>query len=129
MRVLGRAAERRGERLLDDAVGVPERARKLPDHRVGDDHRRELTAREHVGADRDRVVDEVVANPLVDALIASAEQGDVRLARQLVGERVVERPPGRREQDRRERRRGLAVAARKAASTTSTRITIPAPPP
>src|SRR5215213_8856697 len=62
VRILGRAGERLREGLLDGALSMPERPGQLPHHRVGDDHRRELTAREHVRADRDRVVGEVLAD-------------------------------------------------------------------
>ena len=40
----------------------------------------------------------MLVHPLVEALVAAAEQRQVRLGGQLVGERVVEQPPGRREQ-------------------------------
>ena len=77
---------------------MPERARQLAHQHVGDDHRRQLAAGQHVAADRDLVVGEVLVHPLVEALVAAAEQRHVRLLGQLVGELVVEQPPGRREQ-------------------------------
>ena len=41
----------------------PERAGQLAEHGVGDHHRRQLAAREHVAADRDGSVGEVLARP------------------------------------------------------------------
>src|SRR5215204_1334207 len=49
--VLGRALQRRAEGLLDRGVRVAERARQLAQHRVGDDHRRELSPGQHVAPD------------------------------------------------------------------------------
>src|SRR5437764_3745053 len=103
VRVLGRAAERLAERLLDRALGVPERARKLADHRVADDHRRELSARQDVGPDRHDVAREVLVHPLVESLVATAEKDDFAAATQAAGEllreRVVEPPASGRERD------------------------------
>src|SRR3954454_18350851 len=63
MRILRRAPERLAERLLDGAVHVAERVRKLAYHGVADHHRRELTAREDVRADGDDVRGEVLVDP------------------------------------------------------------------
>ena len=103
-------------------------------HRVADDHRRELAAGEHVLADRHGVGGEVLDDALVEALVAPAQQRDVGLLGELVDEPVVEQPAARRQRDdaplrgagRPGRRRS---SARSAASMTSTRRTIPAPPP
>ncbi len=99
VRVLGRSAERLRERLLDHATRHGRAPRQLAHHRVGDDHRRQLTAGEHVGTDRDRIVGEVLADPVVDSLVATAQERQMRLGGELGGEPVVELPAGRREHD------------------------------
>src|SRR4029450_11929159 len=73
VRVLGGAAERLAERLLDRALGVAERAGELADDRGGDDQRRQLAAGDDEPADRDRVRDQVLAHAVVDALVAPAQ--------------------------------------------------------
>ena len=83
VRVLRRALQRRAEGLLERRLGVPERARELAQHGVEHDHRRQLAAGEHVAADRDLVGAEVVDDPLVEALVAAAQQRQRRLGRQL----------------------------------------------
>ena len=133
----GTRARRRAPALKDSStrgVGVAERARQLAQHGVADDHRRQLAAGEHVAPDRDRVGGEVLDDALVEALVAAAEQRERRLGGELVDERVVEHPAAGRQRDdaplrgagRPGRRRR---SARSAASITSTRSTIPAPPP
>ena len=77
---------------------MAERAGQLAHQHVGDDHRRQLAAGQHVAADRELVVGEVLVDAVVEALVAAAEQRHVRLGDQLVGDRVVEQRPGRREQ-------------------------------
>ena len=113
---------------------MAERARQLAQDRVAHDHRGELAAGQHVAPDRDRVAREVLDDPLVEALVAAAQQRHRGLGGQLVDERVVEHPPARGERDDaalacagRPGRRRRSRAAR--ASMTSTRSTIPAPPP
>ena len=81
VRVLGRALERRAERLLDRALLVAERAGELADHRVADDHRRQLAARQDVGPDRHDVARQVLVHALVEALVAAAQQRQRRLGR------------------------------------------------
>src|SRR5215218_5658215 len=70
VRVLGIAAQRLAEGLLDRGLRMAERTGQLAQDRVADDHRRQLAAREHVAADRDLVRAEVVDDPLVEALVA-----------------------------------------------------------
>ena len=108
------------EGLLGGRLLVAERARQLAQHGVRDHHRRELAAREHVAADRDRLGAEVLDDPLVEALVAAAQQRQRRLRGELVGERVVEQPAARG----RARSRGGA----RAASTGSRRSVRAAPP-
>jgi len=98
MGVLGHALERVAEGLLDRGVLVAEGAGQLAHEDVGDDHRRQLAAGEDVAADRELVVDKVLVDAVVEALVASAEQRQVRLGDQLVGDLVAQHRPGRREQ-------------------------------
>ena len=90
MGIFGQAIERFAVGLLDRAFGATERARKPPHQRVGDDHRRQLAPGQHVAADRHLVVGQVVMHPLVEALVAAAEQGDARLCGQFGHQAVVE---------------------------------------
>jgi hypothetical protein len=60
------------ERLRRRGREVTERARDLAHDGVDDDERGGLTAREHVIADRELLVDEV-ANTLVHALVTAAQ--------------------------------------------------------
>src|SRR5436190_1633784 len=99
VRVLGPPLQRHRERLLLRRRAVAQRAGQLAQHRVADDHRRQLPAGQHVLTDRDRVAREVLDDPLVEALVAAAQQGDVRLGRELIDEPVVEHAPGRRQRD------------------------------
>jgi hypothetical protein len=112
---------------------VAERAGQLAQHRVRHHHRRELAAGQHVAADRELLAAEVVDHPLVEALVASAQQGDGLLPRERVGERVVEQPAARGQGDHpalllevdRSTRSGRAGPPRRRRRAG----TIPAPPP
>src|SRR6266511_2294908 len=98
VRVLGVPAERRAERLLDDALRGTEGPGQLAQHGIGDDHRSQLAARQDVAPDRDRVGREMLADPLVDTLIAPAQQGQIGLGGELRGQLLVEDPARRGEQ-------------------------------
>src|SRR4051794_32469411 len=99
VRVLGIAAERRAERLLDRRLLVPQRAGLLAQHRVGDDHGRQLAAGQHVAPDRQRVRAEVLDDALIEALVPATHERDRRLGGQLVDVAVVEHAPARRQRD------------------------------
>src|SRR3954452_18385398 len=99
VRVLGVAAQRLAEGLLQRGLGVAERAGQLAQHGVHDDHRGQLAAGENEAPDGAGVRGEVLDDALVEALVAPAQQRDGRLARQLVDERVVEHAAARREGD------------------------------
>src|SRR5947209_2029019 len=99
VRVLGPAVERLAERLLAARALIAQRARQLAQHRVADDHRGQLTAREHVAADGEPVAAEMLEDALIEALVASAQQRQRGLGRELSRERVVEHAPARRERD------------------------------
>ena len=91
---------------------------QLAQHRVADHHRRQLAARQHVGADRDHVGRQVLVHPLVEALVAPAQQRQLGLRGQLVGERVVEaaaRPPPARSRAASRALGRIAAVARRAA--------------
>jgi hypothetical protein len=95
--VLEPPVERRAEGLLDRALLVPERARQLAHHGVRDDHRGRLASGEHVRADRERIVGQLLAHALVDALVAPAQQGERLQPGELLRHRIVERAPGCRQ--------------------------------
>src|SRR5690606_7607930 len=75
-RVLRVLQQPRPERLLLGGVLVAHHPRHEPRHGLDHHERRHLPAGEHVVADRQLVVDEVGVHPLVDALVAPAEQGE-----------------------------------------------------
>ena len=108
VRVLGHPLQHLAERLLDRALGVAQGPGELPHQHVGDDHRRQLPPGQDVTADRELVVGQVLVDPIVEPLVAPAEQCHVRLGDQLVGDRVVKQWPRRREQHH-PRLLGLAV--------------------
>ena len=114
-----------GERLLGGR-GLLDRAGQQPDDRVDDDERRQLAAGQDVVADRQLEVDER-ADPLVDALVARADEDEVRSARR--GRRPAPggrpRRPGRAGSPSSPARRSASSAA----ATGSGRRIIPAPPP
>ena len=108
-----------GRRVLDGAG-------QQPDDGVDDDERRQLAAGQHVVADRQLEVDQR-ADPLVDALVARADEDEMRSRR-----RGRRRAPGGR--PRRPGRAGSRSSpsrrrASSAAATGSGRRIIPAPPP
>src|ERR671918_597223 len=55
VRVLRAALEGGRERLLERAVGVPEGAGELANHRIAHHHRRQLATGDDVRADRDHI--------------------------------------------------------------------------
>ena len=97
------------------------------DDGVDDDERRQLAAGQDVVADRELEVDER-ADPLVDALVARADEDEVRRRRRGRAARAWRKtsPAGSSEDDRSSRSRRSSSSA---AATGSGRRTIPAPPP
>jgi len=75
VRVLRIAPQRGAEGLLHGRVRVSEGARQLAQDGIGDHHRRQLAARQHVAADAQGVRGEVLDDPLVEALVAPAQEG------------------------------------------------------
>src|SRR5436190_1054669 len=83
VRVLEAAVELGGERLLEPGLVAAECAWKPARDCVEDDHRRQLAAREDVGANRDAVRGEMLDDPLVEAFEASGEERQLVLRREL----------------------------------------------
>src|SRR5271165_1945743 len=90
VRVLRVALQSRAEGLLGRRALIAQGAGKLAHDGVADDHRGRLAAAEDIAADRDDVGGEVLDDPLVEALVAAAQERQLGLAGQLVDERVVE---------------------------------------
>ena len=74
-------------------------ARKLAQHGVGQHHRGQFAAGEHVAPDRYLVAGEVLDDPLVEPLVAPGQERQSRLAGELVDQRVVEQPPAGGQRD------------------------------
>src|SRR5436190_10186547 len=81
--VLGPAAERLGEGVLEVALVAAERAAELPRDGVHHGHGGDLAAREDVRPDRDRVVREMVVHALVEPLVAAAQEREAIERREL----------------------------------------------
>ena len=97
-------------------------------------HRGQLAAGQHVAADRDLVGHEVLEDPLVEALVAAAQQRELRLGRQLATparRRAAGRPASARSRAARAQRRpGPRRSARAAPPPSRPRAgPCPAPPP
>ena len=127
VRVLQPAVQRGGE-ALDLAGALGERARKPPYDRVEERQRRDLASRQHVRADRDDVRAEVIEDPLVESLEPRRQQRENGLRCELLDELLVELPPLRGSATTRWSGKPPYTAS-SAAATTSTRSTIPGPPP
>ena len=94
-----------GEGLVVGRRVVAHDAGHEPGDRLEHDHRGHLAAGQHVVADRQLAVDEVVAHPLVDALVAAAQQREPVRARPARGPRAwSNRAPAGAEQEQRPRR-------------------------
>src|ERR1700682_2691725 len=76
-RVVGVLEEILGKRLVFGRLLRTEDTGNEPAHGVDQHHRRQLAAGEHVITDRDLPVHQVGADPLVDALVAAADQVEV----------------------------------------------------
>ena len=78
--------------------------RHQPADRLEHHHGGHLSPAEHVVADRQLAVDQVLAHPLVDALVAAAQQAEAIGARQLAGPALVETAARRAQVEQRSRR-------------------------
>src|SRR4029077_17043942 len=97
--VLGRPRELRpacrfvravGEAVLGEGARVADDSRNEPRHRVDENHRGDLTAAQHIIADRNLSRAQRGANAVVDALVTTADDDQTRLLRQLGREPLVE---------------------------------------
>src|ERR1700694_1434426 len=79
----------------------PEYPGDQPADGIDDHHRGELAAGEHVVPNRDLLVDQVRGDPLIDALVPSADQIEVFVAGQLADQPLVEQFTLWRQQDHR----------------------------
>src|SRR5216683_482057 len=77
----------------------PQHPGDQPTDGVDHDHGGKFASRQHVVADGDLLVDQVRRDPLIDALIASADQVEVIVAGKLAYQPLVEQFALRREQD------------------------------
>src|SRR5262249_24125110 len=94
-RVLRGFQKAAGERLaLGGSLGA-ERSRQEADDRVGYHQPGQLAPRQHVVADRDRLVGQSLTHALVHALVASGEEDQVRHRCQLTGHHLREGAPSR----------------------------------
>ena len=96
-RVLRILEQALGERLLDRRLRV-DRPRQKPEDSVDDDERRQLPAAQDIVSDRQFEVDHR-PDPLIDALIAGADEDEVRSLSQCQRPRMTERLACRIEQD------------------------------
>src|SRR3990167_10555612 len=96
MRVLSPAV---GPRLFCERFLFPKHTRALPRDRVQHDERRQLTAREDVGADGQGLVLETVEDALVNALVPSAEESESVVLRETDRLPVRKEFPGRGRDD------------------------------
>src|SRR5688500_4739350 len=81
-RVLGVLEESPRERVVLRRRRVAEDARQEARHRVGHHEGGGLAARQHVVADRELLVHQVLAHPLVHPLVAAADEHQMRVPRQ-----------------------------------------------
>ena len=105
-RVLGVLEQPGRERLLVGGGLVAEHPRQQAGDSLHDDECRQFPAGQDQVADRELLVTEFVPNPLVDALVAPAEQREAVPGRQLMGDPLVEPATGGVEQDQRTGRFG-----------------------
>jgi hypothetical protein len=111
--------------FLDGAVGGAHHAGQQADDGVQQHQRGGLAARQHVVAEADFFHAARFDHALIDALVAAAQQDDARRRRRAARRRLAEPPAARRQaQDR-----PFVGDRSSAASTTSGRSTMPAPPP
>ena len=85
----------RGKGFLERRVLMPQGTGQLSGDRIGDHHRRQLAAGDHIWPDRHDVGRQVIVNTLVEPLVTTAEKRDVILGGKLRRKRVVELAPRR----------------------------------
>jgi hypothetical protein len=87
------------EGVLPGGVLVAQRVRQQSDHRVDQEHRGDLAARDHEIAHADLLRLENLDRPLIDPLVVAGDQQEPRQRRKLVDPCLVQRPPLRRQED------------------------------
>ena len=87
------------KRFCLDRLRISEHPGQQPDEPLDHDHRRHLAPGQHVVPDRDLLVDRQLENPLVDPLVASADQEQGRLPGQGLEASLGQRRSLRREID------------------------------
>ena len=98
MRVLKAATQLLGERL-ELARSLAQRARQAARDRVDEHHRRQVSVREDIGADRDRIGGKVLHDPLVEAFEPRRQKRHVLGAGELLDHRLGQLPALRTERD------------------------------
>src|SRR5439155_2941737 len=89
------------EALLLSAGGRAHYPGKQPHASIEDDHRAELSAGEHIIADRDRLDGPRLEDSLVETLEAAAQQNDAFAGRELAHAGLGQRFPARRQRQHR----------------------------
>ena len=89
--------------LRDRAHLVAHRAGQQPHHSLDDQARCDLATRENHIADRQFVVDEVLADPVVDTLGAATEQAETTCCGEFVGDGLIKATAAGAEQEQRPR--------------------------
>src|SRR3990170_534320 len=112
-RVLRMLEQAPRERIPRGRPLVAQGAGQKPRHRFAYDQRRRLAARQHVVADGQLLVHEMLAHPFVHALVAPAHQHEVRPLGELAGHLLSETAPSRVEQDDPRSRRPERLDARR----------------
>ena len=95
MPVGGTGIDGRGEEIVLEGVGerallVAQHAGDQADDRVGDHGSGQFSSGEDVVADADLAGDQVVPDPLVDALVVPTEDDDILLEGEAIGSRLIE---------------------------------------
>ncbi len=117
----------RAERFFLRTLVIAQHTRQQPRHRVNHHHRRQRAIRQHIIADRQFVIRQLLANPLIKPFIVPGHEQQIRFLRQFARNRLAERPARRRQA------KSLCVFSRAIASTAS-KIgsgfnNMPGPPP
>ena len=79
-----------GERLLPRRILVAYRARNQPRDRVHNHSRTQFAATQHIVANRDFAIRQVLADALVHAFVASADQDNTLKRGKIRGQRLIE---------------------------------------
>src|SRR5215471_18516757 len=98
-RVLRVLEESAGERVPRRSCRVAQDSRPEPYHCLRHRDGRHLAAGEDVVADGELLVDQALAHALVHSFVASAQQDELALSRELAGHGLGEAPPRRIEED------------------------------